>query len=229
MPGTFRPVAERGLVAGHQDVLQLAEPRLRPHAAYPYRKAGRTLRRAVPGRCPESGCCARRFPTLGSYLPMKRSPRALISCAPELLIPFMPGPAVALGQHGRALVGIQLRHGCPGVVTEHHARAGVVGIHPHVVRIVRGVVGAARSGAALRRHNRLRTDACRILRYSTFQPSAPQALPPSVSDSLRPPSRGRAHPPRSPGRIRAITRLMVMPLATGTHHVPGCPKPCVRW
>ena len=90
--------------------------------------------------------------------------------------------AVALGQHGRALVGIQLRHGCPGVVTEHNTRAGVVGIHPHVVRIVRGVVGAARSGAALRRHNRLRTDDVEF--SGTHVPAERAAGLPAVREDL---------------------------------------------
>ena len=64
------------------------------------------------------------------------------------------GTAVALGQHGGALVGIQLRHCRADIIAQHHARAGVVRIHPHIIGVVRGVVETARGGAALGGHHR---------------------------------------------------------------------------
>ncbi len=68
------------------------------------------------------------------------------------------GTAVALGQHGGALVGVKLCYGSACVVAEYQATGGVVGVLPHVEGIVGAVVRAAGGGTTLGRNNALCLD-----------------------------------------------------------------------
>ena len=164
--GAVGPVTEGGLVAGHEHVLQFMHDILVHMAHIHVEWRAGTLHLFLEGAL-DLVVAHAVFPH-GIVFAHEAFADGADFVGAGAVDAVHAGAAVALGFHGGALIGVEFGDGRAGVIAEHHACARVVGVHPHVVGIVRGVVVAAGGRTALSGNHGL------------GEPSTPQALPPSV-------------------------------------------------
>ena len=154
--GAVGPVAEGGLVAGHEDVLQFMHDFGVDMTHVHVERRAIALELFLVGAL--NLVVAHAVFPHGVVLAHETFADGADFVSARAVDAVHAGAAVALGLHGGALIGVEFGDGGAGVIAEHHARTRVVGVHPHVVGVVRGVVVAAGGRAALSGHHGLGAD-----------------------------------------------------------------------
>ena len=151
--GAVGPVTEGGLVAGHEHVLQFMHDILVHMAHIHVEWRAGTLHLFLEGAL--DLVVAHAVFHHGVVFAHEAFAKGVDLVRTGAVDAVHAGAAVALGQHGGTLIGIQFGHGGAHIIAQHHTGAGIIGVHPDVEGIVGGVIRAARGRTTLGRNNGL--------------------------------------------------------------------------